>query len=48
MVYPGFKEPHSLRDIQKAEKLELGIYAVSGYIRKSRNDGDKCIERLQG
>jgi len=45
---PEFKEPHILQDILKAEAHDLAMYAVSGYVSNSRNDGEKCIERLQG
>jgi putative SOS response-associated peptidase YedK len=43
---PEFKEPHVLLDILKAEELALKIYPVSSYVSNSRNDGKKCIERM--
>ncbi len=43
---PEFKEPHVLQDILKAEEHDLVMYPVSSYVSNSRNDGEKCIERV--
>ena len=43
---PQFKETHVLQDILRAAAPKLETYAVSGYVSNTRNDGEKCIERV--
>ncbi len=44
---PQFKQTHVLQDILRATEPELEVYAVSGYVSSTRNDGERCIERVE-